>query len=390
MTKSHEQSCPICCTAAADPFVRIADVPVQVNVLYATADEARRARRGDLELVACTECGFIWNRAFDPARIDYDAAYDNSLHNSPAFEEYARTLAQRLVERYDLRQKRVVEIGCGQGDFLRLLCEAGGNSGFGYDPSYVGDTSDDRVTILPIEYSERTIEGADPDFVCCRHVLEHLDDPLAFVRSLLASLEAHPHAVVYLEVPNGAYQLEQRVVWDLIYAHYGTYTASSLRNLLERAGFEILDVGTSFGGQYLWAEARRGAVERDTVDGDDAAAVNALAAEFGAAYDDLVKTWKRTSRGYRDSGRRVALWGAGAKGVSLLNALDGDGSVSVVVDLNPRKQGSYVAGEGQPIVGPAELARFGPEVVLLANPIYADEVRSSLAALRLDAELVCV
>ncbi len=64
----------------------------------------------------------------------YGPRYENSFYVSPRFRDYAAPLVEHLITTYDLHNKVIVEIGCGQGDFLRALCESGDNRGYGYDP----------------------------------------------------------------------------------------------------------------------------------------------------------------------------------------------------------------------------------------------------------------
>ena len=68
-------------------------------------------------MVACDACGFVFNRAFDPALPCYGAGYDNAQRHSPAFATHLEALARHLVEERGVRGARIVEIGCGQGDF---------------------------------------------------------------------------------------------------------------------------------------------------------------------------------------------------------------------------------------------------------------------------------
>ena len=90
---------------------------------------------------------------------------------------YAQSLVERLVREHDLRGKYIVEIGCGGGELLAMLCERGGNRGVGFDPSQepveLGGGAG-SIRIVPDVYSERYLDE-HVDFVCCRHVLEHLD-----------------------------------------------------------------------------------------------------------------------------------------------------------------------------------------------------------------------
>src|SRR5687768_11387599 len=114
-------TCWVC--GAGDPsvFFEVRDLPVHCNVLWPSAAQARNSPRGDIRLAVCRACGMIGNLAFAETAVQYDVAYENSLHFSPEFERYATALADDLVERHSLRGKTVLDIGCGKGDFLRLL-----------------------------------------------------------------------------------------------------------------------------------------------------------------------------------------------------------------------------------------------------------------------------
>ena len=79
--------------------------------------------------------------------MEYTQSYENSLHFSPGFQKFAADLADRLITRYNLRGKDVIDIGCGKGDFLKLICARGGNRGVGFDPSYVPDPADSAPRI---------------------------------------------------------------------------------------------------------------------------------------------------------------------------------------------------------------------------------------------------
>jgi SAM-dependent methyltransferase len=383
-------SCPVCARRVETPFAEIRGVPVHVSALHRSANGARTAYRGDLELAFCESCGFIWNAAYDASLVAYDADYENSLDHSPAFAGYVEGLAGRLVERYGLHGARVAEIGCGQADFLHRLCAAGAAAGYGFDPSYVGPERDGPVTVKRELYAPGTVNGTEPDLVCCRHVLEHVEHPLELLRSLRRTLDPARGVPVYFEVPNGEHQLREGVVWDMIYAHFATFTRPSLRTLFELAGFEVLDTGTAFGGQYLWIEARPTAHPVRSPRAEEVDAVRDLVREFASGYDALVGAWRRRVDGYAASGRRVALWGAGAKGVTLVNALEHTGDIGVVVDVNPRKHGSFVPGAGVPVVAPSALGEYTPDVVVVANPIYRDEVAAALSAMGQQALVVCV
>ena len=163
--------CPTCQSASLSSFLDLVGAPIHCNVLWASRAAALGAPRGDICLGFCHDCGMIYNTAFNPDLMTYTEDYENSLHCSPFFQHYATSLATRLVETYDLHGKTIIEIGCGKGEFLTLLCKAGLNHGIGFDPSYEADqdTGDDAadITFIRDEYSEAHLDYA-ADLICCR------------------------------------------------------------------------------------------------------------------------------------------------------------------------------------------------------------------------------
>src|SRR5688572_11226652 len=251
--------CPICRCAQSESFFELTDMPVSIGVQWPSVAEAQGCRKGDLRLAFCSDCGFIWNRAFDPNRMEYSQRYDNSLEFSPVFQEYARHLARRLIDTYGIRGKEVVELGCGKGHFLTLLCEEGGNRGIGFDPSYEGtriqSPAAERITYVADFYGEK-YTGHHGDLICCRHVLEHIPDPVGFLQMVRRTIGDRHSAVVYFEVPNVRFILEQLSIWDIIYEHCNYFSRESLAALFRRCGFEVLNLQETYGSQFLSLEAR--------------------------------------------------------------------------------------------------------------------------------------
>ncbi|HQF70816.1 MAG TPA: class I SAM-dependent methyltransferase, partial [Promineifilum sp.] len=385
-----------CPESASIPLIDMDNVPVHCNVLWPTRAAALSAPRGDIRLTYLPACGHTYNPAFDAALMEYTQEYENSLHFSPHFQEYATALANGLIAKYDLYGKDIVEIGAGKGDFLIMLCAMSGNRGWGYDPSYVPEPgyTAPNVTFVEDFYTEKYIDQR-ADLIVCRHVLEHIEDPDAFLAQVRRAV-GEQQSVVFFEVPDALWTLRRGGIWDVIYEHCSYYSPSSLAHLFQRHGFRVLAVNEVFGGQFLTIEATPAGVEPASdaaatggngqvpagsaaISADDLLALTADAHAFAASYAAKRDEWRARLRELAAAGQRGVVWGAGSKGVTFLNATGAGEEIVAVVDINPRKQGKYVAGTGQRIVAPTELATLRPDFVIIMNANYRAEIGEMLA-----------
>jgi SAM-dependent methyltransferase len=374
----------ILCNGAARRFANLSSVPINVSQLFRSAEDARRAPVGRLALAACDSCGAVFNAAFDPQALEYNGDYENSLDSSALFDSYMSGLATRLSDEYPARGGRIIEIGCGQAGFLTRLCAAAAAEGAGFDPGYIGPASlaEGKISIHRRHF--RAADAANATMVICRHVLEHLEDPAA----LLAELKgAAPDAVFYFEVPNADSIFDGTNPWDLIYPHVTYFGLEALLSLFRSAGFRVLRAGTSYGGQFLYIEADLKAGEPPK-GAERSSGADAGRAGFAGVLEDAVAGWSDYIARAHSQNKRIAFWGAGAKGVTFLNIVPGASAIDAVVDINPRKQSSFVPGTGQPVLAPQSLLDVNPDFVITTNPIYSDEIASRMKELGIQAEIV--
>ena len=395
--KKVANRCPVCGSTVTSKFLDIRGVPVFCNVLLDSREEALKAAMGDIDLVFCRPCGHVFNSAFDPVRMRYSPRYENSLHYSPAFREYVGGLARRLVSTYDLRNKDIIEIGCGKGDFLRLLADAGNNRCLGFDPSFDPHrngqgTRSERFSVVQDEYTEK-YSDCPADFIVCRQVLEHIIDPRRFLKTIRRAIGDRPQAVVFVEVPNVMFTLKDFGIWDLIYEHCGYFTAASLRRLFVETGFNPLTVSEAFGGQYLCIEGKpsfQKKIFQTTPDHISTETMDGHVNGFADRYRQQISKWRKEIAGLRRSGTKTVVWGAGSKGVTFLNVLKAVSGIDYVVDINPHKHGYFVPGTGQNIVPPEFLQKYHPDKIIVMNPVYFDEIRKMYINLNYPIEFVQV
>jgi SAM-dependent methyltransferase len=378
-----------------DTFYELRNVPVHSVLLLTTKEEALDFPTGDVVLGFCQACGLISNLAFDPGLHDYSTDYESTQACSPTFNEFARRLAHYLIARYDLHDKDIVEIGCGQGEFLKLICELGGNRGIGFDPAHVpresGNTVSDDVTFVQDFYSDRYADNHG-DLICCRMTLEHVQQTAEFVRTVRRSIGERSDSVVFFQVPDVTRILREGAFWDIYYEHCSYFSAASLARLFQICGFEVMALWTDYGGQYLMIEARPSAAESQVAlsRGEDLRDIARDIASFAANHAERVGMWRDRLERMSQAGQRVVVWGAGSKAVAFLTTLGIRDEIEYAVDINPRKHGTFLAGTGQETVAPEFLRAYGPDVVIVMNPVYEQEIRDDLKTMGLTPRVLTV
>jgi SAM-dependent methyltransferase len=361
--------CPVCSFQAT--YVRLdqrPSVPVLQNKVWPDPDSARSAPTGRLDMVKCAQCGFAWNAAFDDRLVEYDPLYDNDQAQSGSFYAHMSEMAARVASRVGDRS-RIVEIGCGQGQFIEVLAFLLPEDAaiYGFDPSWrgTGEAGPDGSTIYRRYFTPETAslvpDGAD--IVIARHTIEHIKDPVGFLRGVRSTILPSWDARLFLETPDIDWIVAHRQIQDLFYEHCSIFSRQSLATALWKAGFEPVSIENVFGNQYFWVEARPVIDSlRDT--------------RFGEQVECSRQDWREF---VRRQGTQVYLWGAASKGVTF-SILIGDGGISGVVDINARKIGKYLPVTGIPVIGPGDLPDSA--CVIVMNPNYLPEIAAALSSRR--------
>jgi SAM-dependent methyltransferase len=372
--------CPLCGEQRVTPCLERSNVPVFQNIRYASPAAARAAPTGRLAISECDRCGFVFNAGFDPALAIYSADYENDQTQSERFRRYLDQIAARVLGAIAGRQHpTVLEIGCGQASFLKQLAalpDARYGRFVGFDPAWRGGDTPSRLEIRPQLFDSAAAATLDSrvDAVVSRHVIEHVADPVRFLRDIAQAIGSSARPTLMLETPCLAWILQHEVDFDFFYEHCNYFTSETLGFALARAGYRARQIEPVFDGQYLWAEAEPAAESSDPLSAPaphgHGAAIRAMG-ERGAA---RLVAWRDRLAAGRQQGP-VALWGAGAKGATLAALTDLDGRlIDCLIDINPRKQGGFNAVTAHAIVSPAGAAARGVRVVVPMNPNYRDEI----------------
>jgi SAM-dependent methyltransferase len=353
-------ACRLCGQPDREPFLSLPHSPANISRLLRPED-FERDRPVDLQIWRCRACGFV---QLDPtfAESFYDD-YLMTVSHSPLMQRYQREQAMDFVERHGLRGRRVVEVGCGDGNYLEHLRAAGAEV-TGNEPSArFRELAEARGFEVHAGYVHRhaPVPGGPYDGFATRQVLEHVPDPREFLLGIRASLK--PDGVGLVEVPSLEQALAGHRFYDFFADHLNYFSLPTLRLALEMSGFQVLETSRGMNGEFNVAIVR---------------VAEALGfTDFDAKLQDLLGALRSWVEGHQKSGRRVAVWGAGGKGLSSMAVARLQG-IAYVIDSDPHKQGRFTPVGHFPIVPPERLREDPVDAVVLTALAYRDEIVADL------------
>ncbi len=393
MSKMINDVCPSCYSPGMSPFYEVKNIPVNSCMMFSNSEEAINFNRGNLILGFCKNCGFISNMCFNPDLLDYASLVPEEQGFSSTFKAFAQRIALRLINKYDLHGKRIMEIGCGRGDFLALICELGNNSGVGIDPSVVAggveNESSKNLTFIHDYFSERYASYIG-DLVCCRHTLEHIHNTADFMNSLRKAIGNRLNTAVFFEVPDVTRILREVAFWDIYYEHCSYFTLGSLARLFRFCNFEVNSLFKDYSDQYLLIEAKPVRKKSNKIKKveENLETTTRDVENFSMNCRKKIEQWKTQLHRIREEGKKAIIWGSGSKCVGFMTTLGIKSEIEYIVDINPNRHGKFIPGVGKQIVSPEFVKNYQPDIVIVMNPIYCNEIGQMLGEMGLAPELI--
>lgn len=338
---------------------RAEQLPVFQNRMFRTEAEATACARGDVVLVQDSRTGLVFNATFRPELMQYDTDYQNEQALSAVFRTHLDEVT-RIAERH-FRDRSLIEVGCGKGYFLEHLLACGFDI-TGIDPAYEGA----NPRVIKGRFCREA--GLRAEGLVLRHVLEHIPQPLDFLAELR---EANGGGgTIFIEVPCLDWISAHRAWFDIFYEHVNYFRLDDFRRMFGR----VLESGHVFGGQYLYVVA-------DLASLRDPAAGGGVHFKFPSDFTASVARYADQMRA-RQSAPGTAgssvIWGGASKGVIFSLFMQRAGAkVDCVVDINPAKQGRYLAATGLRVSSPEDMLRqaaAGSDIYVM-NGNYLPEIR---------------
>jgi SAM-dependent methyltransferase len=387
------RSCPICKSSSHRAFFEMRGVPVSEGFLSDSREEAVRVDLVDIVYHFCRGCGHIWNTAYDPGKLRFDPNYDISMFHSASYRAYVDGAIERLKTRYNLAGRVALDIACGKGEFARALISHGLGHVYGFDPSFedtfLSDEDRRHITAHRAFYGEAW-SSLKVDIVTCRSALQFFMQPGDFLQSIRRTLSDQPDTLLGFEVPNAEDIFGKQNIWPITNDYPFIYSPASLARLFRENGFQVLDIvpAVALGGSHMEIEAKPGTMVAPSRF-ESRAAIDALSEQvetFARTRAERTRQWAVRLGREQAAGRTVALWGAGARALSLLCALPDPSSIHFIVDVNPARQNRFLPKVGVRVVAPEQLKSTPVDLVVATNPNFATEIQGQLAALDVQCE----
>ncbi|MFC3079023.1 methyltransferase domain-containing protein [Phenylobacterium terrae] len=390
--------CRFCRAPLTETFLDLGDQPLANSNLTREQLEAGTERAYPLHARVCSSCFLV--QVDDPVAADeiFDEGYAYFSSYSASWVEHARRYAAAMAQRFGLGpDSLVVEVASNDGYLLQHFV-AMGVPVLGIEPT-LGTAEAARARGVPTEvmfFGAQTGQaladrGVRADLMAANNVLAHVPDIGDFVEGFRRVLKRE--GVLTFEFPH-LLNLIEKVQFDTIYhEHFSYLSLLAVEQVLRAHGLRPFDVELlpTHGGSLRLFCAHQGAAHAET---DALRALRAREAEAGLGRIETYRGFAPRVEAVRDEflaflarakaeGKRIAAYGAAAKGNTFLNYCRvGTDDIVAAFDANPVKQDRYLPGSHIPILAPEKVAEVRPDYVLILPWNIKDEIIGQLAFVR--------
>ena len=342
------------------PLLTLDNMPASAQHMP-DAQGVKEDRGLTLDLCQCMGCGLV---QFDCEPVDYYRDVIRAGGFSKTMVELRRYQYKHLIDSYHLEGKKFIEVGCGQGEFLKVLSEFPVEvNGIEHDPHLVELAIAQGLDVTEgfTETEDTRFAGGLYDVFLSFNFLEHQPDPSTMLQAIYRNLE--DDAMGLITVPSFEYIMDHNSYYELIRDHLAYYTFETLTPLLERNGFQVEECEV---------------INRDTLSVIVRKRPQMDTENLLECYVNL-KREMETYMKYLDAwDKKVAIWGASHQGFTLAATTKLGEKARYIIDSAPFKQGKFAPASHLPIVGPDHFHEHPVDAIIITAPGYTDEIAASI------------
>jgi SAM-dependent methyltransferase len=310
----------------------------------------------DLEIFQCSGCGLV-QLGCEP--VPYYKEVIRAASISDEVKAFRRNQFERIINKFNLKNNKFIEIGCGRGDFLSVINEFEINaSGLEYSMESVAFCLKNKLNVFQgfVDASDYKIKGAPFDFFLMLNFLEHLPEPIVALRGIYNNLSENGLGLV--EVPNFDMILRNNLFSEFIPDHLLYFTRESLVGLLNNNGFEIIECNEERSEYVISALVKK--KERLDISHFKGYQMR-LEKDINHFIDQFGK-------------KSVAIWGAGHQALAIISLAQLKDKIKYVIDSAPFKQNKYTPATHIKIVSPDSILSDPVDAIIVMAAAYSDEV----------------
>lgn len=352
--------CVACAKLGVTPFMQEELRPLATVFWPDTASQAQSMKKLPLAFCRCIHCGHVFNAKFRYDEVPYSRQPNLMYNQGSRWADHIKEVIQTLVKHIP-ETPRVVEIGCGDGHLLKSMSsEVAAGSFIGFDPNQPTRFEGGIEFRAELFEPQRHLHELKPDLLICRHVLEHLENPLEFLEKVAtAAAISGPETWMFVEVPCIDQAIESGRIVDFYYEHNSHFTSKSFAAMLERSGAAIEHVTRKYGDEVLCGLVKFSPVDQAMQLAQQANAFLRNSKLGKARIQKQLET-------LFESGAPVAIWGGTGKAASFLNYYEVDAArFPCVVDSDLLKCDTFVPGTGQRIQNRDTLIEQPVDVIII-------------------------
>ncbi len=342
------------------PLLTLDNMPASAQHLP-DAQGVKQDRGLTLDLCQCMGCGLV---QFDCEPVDYYRDVIRAGGFSKTMVELRRYQYKHLIDSYHLEGKKFIEVGCGQGEFLKVLSEFPVEvHGIEHDPHLVELARAQGLDVTEgfTETEDTRFAGGLYDVFLSFNFLEHQPDPGTMLQAIYRNLE--DDAMGLITVPSFEYIMDHNSYYELIRDHLAYYTFETLTPLLERNGFLVEECEV---------------INRDTLSVIVKKRPQMDTENLLECYVNLKREMESYMK-YLDAwDKKVAVWGASHQGFTLAATTKLGERARYIIDSAPFKQGKFAPASHLPIVGPDHFHEHPVDAIIITAPGYTDEIAASI------------
>lgn len=380
-------ACLGCGATSLKIFLDLGRTPLANSYLQTEVDYDRE-ETFPLAVAYCENCQLVQlSETVAPEKMFSRYAYFSSYSESSL--DHARQMAEAHIKRFALGPaSRVLEIASNDGYLLQYF-QQHGIAVLGIDPARnIAAEANRRGVPTICQFFDEILapdlvrEHGQADLIIGNNVLAHVPGVNGFLRATAACLRADGAAV--FEFPYLRELLDKNEFDTIYHEHVFYYSLSAIRNLAHRAGLELWDVAPQqiHGGSLRVILQHPGARPIDSRIDQMLSEEKKIGLMGFARYDSFGRQVCALKgqlllmlSDLKRAGKRIAAYGAPAKGNTLLNYCGiGRELVEFTVDRSPHKQGMFLPGSHLPILPPEELLVRKPDYALILPWNIADEI----------------